>query len=83
MPNGRGRLGDARVLGSRTVDLMMLNHLAGGAYISDIGADGGETRTPGHGFGLGGAVLIDQARAEITATPGEFSWGGAGSTAFP
>ena len=82
MLNGRGRLGDARVLGSRTVDLMMLNHLPGGADISDIGADGGETRTPGHGFGLGGAVLIDQARAEIGATPGEFSWGGAASTAF-
>ncbi|HEY6494684.1 MAG TPA: serine hydrolase domain-containing protein [Trebonia sp.] len=82
MLNGRGRLGDARVLGSRTVDLMMLNHLPGGADISDIGADGGETRTPGHGFGLGGAVLLDRARAEITATPGEFSWGGAASTAF-
>jgi CubicO group peptidase (beta-lactamase class C family) len=82
MLNGRGRLGDARVLGSRTVDLMMLNHLPGGVDISDIGADGGETRTPGHGFGLGGAVLLDQARAEISATPGEFSWGGAASTAF-
>jgi CubicO group peptidase (beta-lactamase class C family) len=82
MLNGRGRLGDARVLGSRTVDLMMLNHLPGGVDISAIGADGGETRTPGHGFGLGGAVLVDRARAEISATPGEFSWGGAASTAF-
>ena len=82
MLNGRGRLGGARVLGSRTVDLMMLNHLPGGADISDIGADGGETRTPGHGFGLGGAVLTDEARDGITATPGEFSWGGAASTAF-
>lgn len=79
---GRGRLGEARVLGPRTVDLMMLNQLPGGADISAMGADGGETRTPGHGFGLGGAVLVDQARAEITATPGEFSWGGAASTAF-
>src|SRR6202041_798172 len=48
---GRGRLGEARVLGPRTVDLMMLNQLPGGADISAMGADGGETRTPGHGFG--------------------------------
>jgi CubicO group peptidase (beta-lactamase class C family) len=82
MLNRGGRLDDARVLGPRTVELMMLNHLPGGVDISDIGADGGETRTPGHGFGLGGAVLTDRARAEIGATPGEFSWGGAASTAF-
>jgi CubicO group peptidase (beta-lactamase class C family) len=82
MLNGRGRLGDARVLGARTVDLMMANHLPGGVDISDIGDDGGETRTPGHGFGLGGAVLTDPARAGISATAGEFSWGGAASTTF-
>jgi len=82
MLNARGRLGEARVLGPRTVDLMMRNHLPGGVDMNAIGSHGGETRTPGHGFGLGGAVITDQARAAIGATEGEFSWGGLASTAF-
>jgi CubicO group peptidase (beta-lactamase class C family) len=85
MLNRRGQLDEARVLGPRTVELMMLNHLPGGVDINAIagtGGDKGHTRTPGHGFGLGGAVLTDQARAAIGATQGEFSWGGLASTAF-
>jgi CubicO group peptidase (beta-lactamase class C family) len=79
---GGGILNGMRVLGPRTVQTMMLNHLPGGVDICAIGTHGGETRTPGFGFGLGGAVLVDRARAEISGTPGEFSWGGAASTAF-
>ncbi len=41
-----------------------------------------ETRHDGVGFGLGGAVLLDPAAAHILGSPGEFSWGGAASTAF-
>ena len=41
-----------------------------------------ETRHDGIGFGLGGAVLLDPAAAHILGSPGEFTWGGAASTAF-
>jgi CubicO group peptidase (beta-lactamase class C family) len=79
---GGGAVDDVRVLGPRTVDLMTINHLPGGVDISRIGTHGGETRPAGHGFGLGFAVLLDRARAETVATPGEYSWGGAASTCF-
>jgi CubicO group peptidase (beta-lactamase class C family) len=42
----------------------------------------GETTMEGIGFGLGFAVLLDPARAQLLGTPGEFYWGGAASTAF-
>ncbi|MEV6849656.1 serine hydrolase domain-containing protein [Actinoplanes sp. NPDC051411] len=79
---GGGELDGVRVLGPRTVDLMTINHLPGGAEINQIGTHGGETRPAGHGFGLGFAVVQDRARAETVATPGEYSWGGALSTCF-
>ena len=41
-----------------------------------------ETTRDGIGFGLGFAVLLDPARAQIIGTPGEYYWGGAASTAF-
>ena len=41
-----------------------------------------ETRHDGIGFGLGGAVLLDPAAAQILGSPGEYAWGGAASTAF-
>lgn len=79
---GGGELDGVRVLGPRTVELMTINHLPGGAEINQIGTHGGETRPAGHGFGLGFAVVQDRARAETVATPGEYSWGGAASTCF-
>ena len=36
----------------------------------------------GVGFGLGFAMLLDPAVAQIIGTPGEYYWGGAASTAF-
>jgi len=36
----------------------------------------------GLGFGLGFAVVTDPAAYGVTASPGEFSWGGMASTAF-
>ena len=41
-----------------------------------------ETTMEGIGFGLGFAVLLDPAKAQIIGTPGEYYWGGAASTAF-
>jgi len=76
-----GELDGARVLGRKTVDLMTLNHLPGD--MASMGqATFSEMPMTGIGFGLGGAVLLDPAKAQIMGTPGEFTWGGMASTAF-
>ncbi|MCK2054740.1 serine hydrolase domain-containing protein [Methylobacterium sp. 37f] len=78
---GRGELDGARLLGRKTVDLMLMNHLDG-----DLAAMGqprfSETAYTGIGFGLGFSVMLDPARAQIVGTPGEVAWGGLASTAF-
>jgi CubicO group peptidase (beta-lactamase class C family) len=77
----RGQANGERLLGRKTVDLMMSNHLNG-----DMAAMGqprfSESNYEGIGFGLGFSVMLDPARAQILGTPGEVAWGGAASTAF-
>ncbi|GJD75930.1 serine hydrolase domain-containing protein [Methylobacterium goesingense] len=77
----RGELEGTRLLGRKTVDLMLTNHLDG-----DLAAMGqprfSETAYTGIGFGLGFSVMLDPARAQIVGTPGEVAWGGLASTAF-
>lgn len=77
----RGELDGVRLLGRKTVELMMSNHLRG-----DMAAMGqprfSESTYEGVGFGLGFSVMLDPARAQILGTPGECAWGGAASTAF-
>ncbi len=78
---GRGELDGTRLLGRKTLALMMSNHLDG-----DMAAMGqarfSESTYTGIGFGLGFSVMLDPARAQIVGTPGECAWGGAASTAF-
>jgi CubicO group peptidase (beta-lactamase class C family) len=81
LANG-GVLDSARILGTRTLQYMAMNHLPGGSDLQGMGGRLGETALPGIGFGLGFAVLLDPAVAQIIGTPGEFYWGGAASTAF-
>ncbi len=77
----KGELEGVRLLGRKTVELMMSNHLRG-----DMAAMGqprwSESTMEGIGFGLGFSVMLDPARAQILGTPGECAWGGAASTAF-
>jgi CubicO group peptidase (beta-lactamase class C family) len=77
-----GELDGVRIIGPRTLRLMTLNHLPGGRDLATIAQSAGETAREGIGFGLGFAVLLDPAVAQIIGTPGEFYWGGAASTAF-
>ncbi len=77
-----GQLDGVRILGPRTLQLMTLNHLPGGKDLATMAQSAGETTREGVGFGLGFAVLLDPAVAQIIGTPGEFYWGGAASTAF-
>ena len=82
LANG-GELDGARVIGSRTLRHMTLNHLPGGRDLVEMGrVEETETKSDGIGFGLGFAVLLDPATAGVIGTPGEFYWGGAASTAF-
>ncbi|HEV7208409.1 MAG TPA: serine hydrolase domain-containing protein [Mycobacteriales bacterium] len=78
-----GELDGVRLLGPRTVRAMTGNHLPGGADLAAFGRPlYAETSYAGTGFGLGFSVLLDPAAAHSLATPGEFGWGGAASTAF-
>ncbi|MBX9931753.1 MAG: beta-lactamase family protein [Methylobacterium sp.] len=78
---GRGELDGMRLLGRKTVDLMLMNHLGG-----DLAAMGqprfSESSYTGIGFGLGFSIMLDPARAQIVGTPGEAAWGGLASTSF-
>ena len=78
-----GTLGDARILGRKTIELMTQNHLPGGADLSAMSKSlFSETQNAGTGFGLGFAVTIDTARSMMPGSVGEYYWGGMFSTAF-
>ena len=79
----RGELEGVRILGTRTLQYMSMNHLPGGRDLAAMGQPRfTETTMEGIGFGLGFAVLLDPTVAQVIGTPGEFYWGGAASTAF-
>jgi CubicO group peptidase (beta-lactamase class C family) len=65
-----GELEGVRVLSRKTVELMMVNHLAPGVHPFG-GSDG---------FGLGGSVRLDLASAAIPGSVGVFGWSGAATT---
>ena len=78
-----GELDGTRLLGPRTVAYMTRNHLPGGADLESFGRPlHAEAPFRGVGFGLGFAVVIDPAAGKTLGSTGEFSWGGAASTAF-
>ena len=71
-----GTLDGKRILGPRTLAYMTADHL-GTAVPGPYYLPG-----PGYGFGLGFAVRRDAGVAPVNSSPGEYSWGGAGGTAF-
>ena len=79
-----GELDGFRVLGRKTVELMMSDHL--GPQLGAAPLDGFDPWLPGSpagfGFGLSGAVLRSAALAAVPGSVGDFSWGGAASTYF-
>ncbi|HEY3289310.1 MAG TPA: serine hydrolase domain-containing protein [Anaerolineae bacterium] len=68
----KGTLGGVRLLGRKTVEYMFTNQLRAGQFIDD-----GFT-----GFGLGGSVILETARAQRPCSVGTWSWGGAANTTF-
>jgi CubicO group peptidase (beta-lactamase class C family) len=75
--------GAGRVLGSRTVAHMVRNHLPGNVDLETYGRPlYAESPLRGVGFGLGFSMVLDPARYGTVASVGDYSWGGAASTAF-
>ncbi len=82
MRNG-GLLGDARILGPKTVNYMASNHLPA----SIVSGGNGEqpilgARLNGFGFGLGFGIVTDPAAGGVMGSAGEYNWGGAAGTVF-
>ncbi len=78
-----GELDGVRLLGPRTLAYMTRNHLPGGGTLTSLGrGQFAETTYEGIGFGLGFGVSVDPVATKVTASPGEFTWGGLASTAF-
>lgn len=77
----RGAFEGGQLLGPRTVDFMMENHLDG-----DLAQYGqavfSEVSFVGVGFGLGGWVMMDPPLSQMMGSPGDFGWGGMASTVF-
>ncbi|MEY2959801.1 MAG: hypothetical protein RLZZ01_2369, partial [Actinomycetota bacterium] len=75
---GRGEVDGVRLLGSRTVDYMVRNHLPGNADLERFGRPlFAETSFDGVGFGLGFSVSLDHVQNRVLSSPGEYAWGGA------
>jgi CubicO group peptidase (beta-lactamase class C family) len=72
---GNGRLGETRLLGRKTLELMTADHL--GSIPGD-----GDLLPPGHGFGLGFAVRLSAGLAPFPGSVGNYYWGGAAGTTF-
>ena len=78
-----GELDGVRLLSPRTVDYMASNHLPGGVDLNAMGQVGfTEVVMDGMGFGLGFGVNLSPQHNRSLASPGEYGWGGAASTAF-
>lgn len=70
-----GELNGTRILGRKTVELMMVNHLNYLPRQTHIWSEA-------DGFGLGGAVRIDLAKGGSLGSVGQFGWSGAATTYY-
>lgn len=70
-----GSLDGVSILGRKTVEQMMVNHLT---FLDPPVTQFSDAE----GFGLGGSVLLDPARKGRLGSVGQFGWSGAASTYF-
>jgi CubicO group peptidase (beta-lactamase class C family) len=70
-----GRLGNVRLLGRKTIELMTSDHLGNVPSNPDL-------LPPGHGFGLGFAVRTSAGMAPFPGSVGNYYWSGAAGTSF-
>ena len=71
-----GSLDGNRIIGRKTLQLMASDHLGLDVKIQ------GALLTPGHGFGLGFGVRMQEGIASFAGSPGQFFWSGIGGTFF-
>ncbi|MDP5053970.1 MAG: beta-lactamase family protein [Congregibacter sp.] len=80
---GGGALGQTRIIGRKTLELMTANHLPGSVDLASVAMAGfSETHYQGVGFGLGFASKIDPVANGYPASRGSYYWGGMASTLF-
>lgn len=78
-----GSLDGQRIIGRRTLQMMIANHLPGGGDLASLSVSGfSETANEGVGFGLGFASKLDPLRGGSAASTGTYYWGGLASTLF-
>jgi CubicO group peptidase (beta-lactamase class C family) len=78
-----GSYDGGRLLSARTIAYMTRNHLPGNADLETFGRPlFAETPLRGVGFGLGFSMVVDPVRYGVLSSLGDYSWGGAASTAF-
>ncbi|UGQ46717.1 serine hydrolase domain-containing protein [Massilia endophytica] len=70
-----GRLDGVQILGRKSVEMMMSNHLT---HLNPPVHE----YSPAEGFGLGGAVVLDVARRGRLGSVGQFGWSGSASTYY-
>ena len=73
----KGKLGDTRILGPKTVEYMLSNQLA--PDVKNLIQNGDPTRAD-YGFGLGLAVRTTPGIVRMMGSVGDFSWPGASGT---
>ena len=73
-----GSLDGVRILAPETVDKMRSNHLPDAMVPIELGA----FLSPGYGFGLGFAVMVDEDASPEPDHDGVFRWAGAANTFF-
>jgi CubicO group peptidase (beta-lactamase class C family) len=74
-----GEIDGTRLLGRKTVDFMIMNHLSSEILPISFAPD---ADLPGYGYGLGFRVLLDVTQTQIIGSPGEYGWAGYWSTHF-
>jgi CubicO group peptidase (beta-lactamase class C family) len=74
----QGELEGTRILGRKTLELMVANHLSPELLPFEIQ----DQYSPGYGYGLGFRVLMDLGQAQIPGSVGEYGWSGAAETYF-
>ena len=84
-----GELDGVRLLGRKTVELMMMDHLGPGfesPRLNDSWVGRTENRSGdmhlGFGYGFGGYVITNVAQNDVPGSVGTYAWGGGASTYF-
>ena len=78
-----GELDGARLLSSRTIDLMTVNHLPGDVDLTEFAVDSyAEDEYARCGLRFRRVGLHDGSKNKSLVSDGSFAWGGAASTTF-